>query len=483
MPDPHTHRFAVPPLDLWCADRIPLCLAGLRRAVSAVDLVKRRDAFGQTIVPARGSVLAAADAAPDAHPDYFFHWLRDSALVMDALMRLSVDDPGDAAAYADFIRFSQGLDALDGARHVRHKGFGTTADPALAVYVRSVLDLEALHGDGLRGEVRFNPDGTLDTLDWARPQFDGAALRALTLLRRPLPPPVNAYPALLALRDGLLRADLDYVADHAGDLCFDVWEERFGHHYPTRLVIYAALSLGAPWADATGDAARAARFAASARSVRTDLDRHWSPERGAYVATLDAEDELGEAHVLDSSVLLGVLHARLPEGPHSPLDPKVQATLAIFDAMFADLPINQRLAPEWGPLMGRFRGDDYFGGGGFVMLTAGVAELCYLIGAGVRAGRRLPVTAENAAWLGRVLGAPVAPGTDLPAAPDDVPALVLAFRDAGDRYLGALAALAPEDGSMPEQFDKVSGDPTSAPDLAWSHGAVATAVLTRQGLG
>ena len=482
MPDPHMPRFAVPPLDPWCAERLPLCLAGMRKAVSPVGLVKRRPAFGQTIVPARGSVVAAADPSPDASPDYFFHWLRDSALVMDALMRLSADDAGDAADYADFVRFSNGLDALDGARHTRHKGFGTTADPALAVYVRSVLDLEALHGDGLRGEVRFNPDGTLDTLDWARPQFDGAALRALTLLRRPLQP--GASPALIAIRDGLLRADLDFVADHVGDLCYDVWEERFGHHYHTRLVVYAALALGGPWAQIAKDHGRAARFEAAALSVRVDLDRHWSAERGAYIATLDADDDLGEAHVLDSSVLLGVLHARLPDGPHSPLDPKVQATLAVFETMFADLPVNQRLAPDWGPLMGRFRGDDYFGGGGFVMLTAAAAEICYLIGSALRNGRSLPVTEENTAWLGRVLGgAPPAPGSTLPASRDDVPALVLAFRDAGDRYLGAIAALAPEDGSMPEQFDKVTGDPTSAPDLAWSHGCVATAILTRAELG
>ena len=38
-------------------------------------------------------------------------------------------------------------------------------------------------GDALLGEPRFNPDGTIDILQWARPQYDGPALRALACLR------------------------------------------------------------------------------------------------------------------------------------------------------------------------------------------------------------------------------------------------------------------------------------------------------------
>src|ERR1700746_4043099 len=61
-------------------------------AISATGLIKERPGFGQTIRPARGSILASAAMGswgPD--PDYFFHWLRDSAVAVDALRHLIRD--------------------------------------------------------------------------------------------------------------------------------------------------------------------------------------------------------------------------------------------------------------------------------------------------------------------------------------------------------------------------------------------------------
>ena len=56
------------------------------RSVSATDLVKERPGFGQRVVPRPGSVLASPiPAAYDPDPDYFFHWFRDSAIIIDAL--------------------------------------------------------------------------------------------------------------------------------------------------------------------------------------------------------------------------------------------------------------------------------------------------------------------------------------------------------------------------------------------------------------
>ena len=52
-------------------------------------------------------------AAYDPDPDYFFHWYRDSALVMDALRLLRGDVPQADGLFQDYVRFS--LD-LRGAR-------------------------------------------------------------------------------------------------------------------------------------------------------------------------------------------------------------------------------------------------------------------------------------------------------------------------------------------------------------------------------
>ena len=60
----------------------------MRQSISPVDR-QGAAAFVQIIVPKPGSVVASPVlAAYDPEPDYFFHWYRDSALVMDALRLL-----------------------------------------------------------------------------------------------------------------------------------------------------------------------------------------------------------------------------------------------------------------------------------------------------------------------------------------------------------------------------------------------------------
>ena len=92
-------------------------------SISRTDLVKVRPGFGQRVRAAPGSVLASPVLADwDPEPDYFFHWFRDSALVMDALCVLHEQRQcGDEALamLADFIAFSSAAssEALPGQAH------------------------------------------------------------------------------------------------------------------------------------------------------------------------------------------------------------------------------------------------------------------------------------------------------------------------------------------------------------------------------
>ena len=71
-------------------------------SISPVGIVKLRPRFGQVIVPKPGSVVASPVlAAYDPEPDYFFHWYRDSALVMDALRLLRSDLPQAEGLFQD----------------------------------------------------------------------------------------------------------------------------------------------------------------------------------------------------------------------------------------------------------------------------------------------------------------------------------------------------------------------------------------------
>ena len=105
----------------WIAAQALRSADAMERAISATQLTRTRDNFAQIIVPARGSVLASpaiADWNPE--PDYFFHWVRDSAIVMSVVADLMADaaDARERARWAryfeEFVTFSLRLTVLEG---------------------------------------------------------------------------------------------------------------------------------------------------------------------------------------------------------------------------------------------------------------------------------------------------------------------------------------------------------------------------------
>jgi glucoamylase len=114
-----------------------------------------------------------------------------------------------------------------------------------------------------------------------------------------------------------------------------------------------------------------------------------------------------------------------------------------------------------GILIGRFCGDGYYGGGICVMTSLALAEFYWGLAGLILDGDSLIANADNARFR---LSAGVADTADRVAQ-----AGRLAAR--GDAVLAALCTLAPQDGSLPEQFDQRSGAPASARNLAWSHAA------------
>src|SRR5205807_10367325 len=111
------------PLLDWMARQNAISAAAVLRAISATHLVKERRGFGQTIRPAPGSVLAStALGSSDPDPDYFFHWLRDSALVIDALRHVIAEGAfaGEGLSrFKEFVAFSHALNRLDGGGFLR----------------------------------------------------------------------------------------------------------------------------------------------------------------------------------------------------------------------------------------------------------------------------------------------------------------------------------------------------------------------------
>jgi glucoamylase len=434
-------------LERWIERSARLCAEKLANCISATGLVKRRPGFGQTIRPAAGSVLASPEA--DGEPDYFFHWLRDSAVVMDAVRVLiaSGDSSDDwEGRFEEFVRFSLALGELRGAA-LPLADFHRHVSPAFAQYVRPDAECAAVAGDAVADDVRFNPDGTLDRIKWARPQHDGAPTRALVCLRWAALARSPEFRAPSALSE-LILGDLDYTCRRAGARCYDIWEEELGRHYYTLLVEWAALQQGAIWVERRGDRQRAQRFGTTAAALAPLLDEFWSEQQRIYRSRVMTEAS-GAAKDLDMSVILAVLHAGLASGPHSIADLRVLATLRRLEALFAsEYAINRDADPPFA--FGRYKGDVYVSGGAWYVTSFAAAEFYY----------RLACAARQGAVVN-----------------GDTPAQLIARADA---ILAQVRRHVPDSGELSEQFDRTTGEQTSARNLAWSYAAFVAAWEARR---
>ncbi|HEV7713972.1 MAG TPA: glycoside hydrolase family 15 protein, partial [Steroidobacteraceae bacterium] len=219
-----------------------------------MSILKTRPGFGQIIQPKKGAIVASTVLGSwDPDPDYFFHWFRDSAVIIDALRVLFNEGsvgPEGLTHFADFVRFSLTLQQLNGRTLVTSPEWRTKVSAEFEKYLRTDESLASVDGGNVAADTRVNADGTLDISSWSRPQNDGPATRALALMRWAESASFDA--ALSADFSALLSFDLAFVLKHACKPCFDIWEEESGLHYYTLCVSAAALEKGADWLDGQG---------------------------------------------------------------------------------------------------------------------------------------------------------------------------------------------------------------------------------------
>ncbi len=417
---------------------------GMLASVSPTAIVKTRPGFAQTVRPLPGSIVASPVlGAYDPEPDYFFHWYRDSAVVIDALRLLHADGSLGAEAvghFADFLSFNRLLQQLDGRRLAEEPSWRAGVAPDFLRFLRDEAELAQVQGDAVAAETRVNTDGTLDISRWARPQHDGPPLRALAVLGWMRDVQLDAV--LRARAAQLIRADLEFTLRHWCEPSYDIWEEERGQHYYTLRVSAAALAAGAAWLESTGDAVQAQSCRAEAATILNTLDHFWLEQEGYYRSRI-LPDATRSSKDLDIAVILSAVHSPGEVAAHSVHDPRMQRTLARLEALFdAAYPINRQRAAGSGPAMGRYQGDVYYSGGAYYFSTLGAAEFCFRAAEGA---------ADPRAWIER-----------------------------GDGFLATVRAYTPADGALSEQFDQRSGAQTSARHLAWSYAAFISCIAARR---
>lgn len=426
----------------------------------------------------RGAVIASPSTKD---PDYYYHWVRDGALVADVVLTFR----------------ERGVDSAD-------TYLGLLKD--YAAFSRKTQMATSLQGAGL-GEPKFYVSGAVYEKDWGRPQNDGPAARAIAMVRftdQLLKSGDRDY--VTTLYDGkiptssLIKADLEYVAHQWTSKDVDLWEEIRGCHFFTRMLQRRALLEGARLAQRLDDGGAAVYYREQAALLASSLEKHWSPRRQMIVATLDIEGNNFKAHQLDTSILLASIRADAENDRlFPPSDDRILATAAkiarISRALYT-INLNRSDDRERAiqPAVGRYLEDMYDGinrgnltlGNPWFLTTAAMAELSYRVASDWTSAQRIPVTPLNLEFLQSAIaceGSMVQLAVDQPVSQNDprFRQILLALIEQGDGYLRRVQKHCDQnDGSLSEQMDRENGLMYGAKDLTWSYAAILTAFQARE---
>ena len=410
--------------------------------------------MSKNISPA-GTALGAVAASPSReNPDYWYHWVRDAGLTMNAV----------AALYQNETHHAKKRVYLKMMKDYAHFSRANQLTPTLS---------------GL-GEPKFNMDGTAFNGAWGRPQDDGPAIRAIALIRfaKALISEGN-WSLARELYDGklptasVIKEDLEYVSHFWTQTSYDLWEEVRGHHFYTRMLQRKALLSGAELARMMNDPKAADFYEEEAALLKPEIERHWDEEKGIIVETLDQDAGLNyKKSGMDAGVILAILQGAFEDGFFSATDDRVISTVVKMAEVFKNLyPLNQK-ADAPGIAIGRYPEDRYFGGNPWVISTNTFGQF-YLRAAQDYASQGfVPITERNLAFFQGLDFAGkenLRPGIQIESASPLFDPILSALRKEGNGYLETVRRYANSDGSMSEQIDRETGAMISARDLTWNY--------------
>jgi glucoamylase len=365
------------------------------------------------------------------------------------------------------------------------------------------------------GEPKFRVDGEPFTGSWGRPQRDGPALRALTLMHY-LREYNASHPSLWSSSSAadffepyyhasmppksVIKADLEYVSHYWNESSFDLWEEVEGLHFFNLMVSARSLKEGSSLARSFGDHRAADWYEEQAKYVEKLLTKFWNSNKGHLVETL-----WSKRSGLDCGLLLGSIHA-LPSSSFSDesiyppwSDEILISLLALTRDQHDRFPINSSPFEDEdddvdvysfeGTGIGRYPEDIYDGygtsnrgGNPWFLCTSSAAEILYRSASHFSTVSNLTITFLGLPFYRSLLASSsldVEIGT---FGPSDAlyHSIIEQLKSTGDGFLGVVKTHVDAQGSMSEQFDRVTGFMRGASDLTWSYGAFLGAVRARK---
>ncbi|KAI9727539.1 MAG: glycoside hydrolase 15 protein [Chrysothrix sp. TS-e1954] len=442
---------------------------GSEAGIAKTNMLKNFNVTGA----ADGTVIAAQSYTD---PDYAYNWVRDASLTMDVVKSLYAAANGTSKTLYAGMLF-----AYAGARATEQ------IDPNLQT--------------GL-GEPKFNLDNSVFTGPWGRPQNDGPATAAITLIEfanaflaahgnvKTIKTKIydsNKYPT----KAPVLK-DLMFVASNWSSSSFDLWEEEQSDHFYTRMVQHRAMVIGAAFATKLGDSKTASTLSAAASDIASTLPQFWDSIR--QLILYENGPVLNNKYSYkDVAVLLAVIHGYANDGIFSYTDDQVLSSL--FQIVTSFIPVFPIASTHFdtaglplGTPVGRYPEDTYNGtstssqGNPWYLCTLTVAEIFYRASTTFQGAALIGITNTSAPfWNHFAAGAAsdFEPGQILRVGTSEFEYAIAALRGWGDAFVRTVKFYTPEGGHLSEEIDTVSGAPVGARDLTWSYAALLTAAFAR----
>jgi glucoamylase len=405
-----------------------------------------------------GAAPGVVVASPDrVDPPYFFTWTRDSALVMKYITD------------AFLINLDSDLEHLVRSYAETQAKLQPVTNPSGSLW----------DGAGL-GEAKFKVNLRPFLENWGRPQRDGPALRAITIIgyAKYLVEIGQAVTAREFLWP-IIRNDLSYVGQYWNETGFDLWEEVRGSSFFTTAAQHRALVEGADLAKQLG--VHCAACTEIAPQILCFLDSYWSEKEGYALANMNHHHRRSGK---DINTILTSIHNFDPAldcdaATFQPCSDRALSNHKVVTDSFRSsvYPINENVPQGQAVAVGRYPEDVYYAGNPWYLATSAAAEQLYDALMAWEKRGSIPVTSVSLAFF-RDLVPEIEVGT-YNAGTTMYGRVYAAVFDYADGYMDVVRRYTPQNGSLSEQFAKLGGEPLSAHDLTWSYAAFLTAVARR----
>ncbi|KAM0745673.1 glucoamylase [Meredithblackwellia eburnea MCA 4105] len=417
-----------------------------------------------------GAAAGVVIASPSTEsPNYLYTWTRDSGLVMKALLEHLIysEDKVIGKILSDYVEVQKILQKAPNP-----SGDFTT---------------------GGLGEPKFNIDLTAFTDSWGRPQRDGPALRATTLIG------IGNYlldgkknfgsskPNMTFFNETLIpmiKADLDYIVTGWNETTFDLWEEVSGSSFFATAVQHRALVEAVTLF--TKLKLPAGVYNQTSINVLCFLQDYWSDDLGYVVSNINLKANKNRSG-LDAASVLASIHTFDAKAidcdptTFQPCSDRALANLKAFVDSFRTIyPLNVGLATTAPVAVGRYPEDVYYAGNPWYLTTLAVAEqLYYALHTWEKAGM-LNVTSTSLFFFQDLY--PTAAVGIYTKKTKAYHMILSAVWEYADGFFEIVRAYTPLNGMLWEQFEKAEGTPASASNLTWSYGSFLTASAARSGI-